>query len=258
MKQANVVLVIPGLDGHPGMLAQPAVAEGLWRGLQLVYVDHRQDTAADGLEGMADRAIRTLDAAVGRQAKAIVCGESFGGTVALVLARRYPERVAGLVLLSTFGRYPWPNRVFAQFGLLAWRLLGDTAARVILHVGRVLGVVAHLGWTPSHESLRAYFGHPFPHLAAYRTKCSLLLGLDARPWLRELHCPTLIVSGAFDPVVPASASSVLAASIVRANLHRLRAGHTPHLVQPAEIGQLIADWLADRLCEPVEIATDLN
>jgi pimeloyl-ACP methyl ester carboxylesterase len=131
--------------------------------------------------------------------------------------------------------------------LLAWPVLGDAGARVILHIGRVLGVVAHLGWRPSRESLRAYFGHPFPDLVAYRTKCSLLLGLDARPWLRELRCPTLIVSGAFDPVVPASASNALAASILAADLHCLRAGHTPHLVQPAEIGQLIASWLSERV-----------
>ena len=60
-----------------------------------------------------------------------------------------------------------------------------------------------------------------PDLPAYRTKCHLVLSFDARPWLSELTCPTLIVGGRVDLVVPSAAGRTLAQRIASAELHQL-------------------------------------
>jgi pimeloyl-ACP methyl ester carboxylesterase len=82
-------------------------------------------------------------------------------------------------------------------------------------------------------------------VAAYRTKAELSLTFDARPWLTSLACPTFVLTGSWDPVVPASAGRELARSIPDARLCSLPGGHLVHLVQAKRVGGLIADWAHD-------------
>jgi pimeloyl-ACP methyl ester carboxylesterase len=51
-----------------------------------------------------------------------------------------------------------------------------------------------------------------------------------------------VLTGTWDPVVPASAGLELARTIPRATLHRLPGGHLVHLVRANQVGALIADW----------------
>ncbi len=233
----QVALLIPGVDGHPGLLAGAAAT--LLPGHARLYYDHQYDRAEDGLEAMADRAAALIPP--GKQA--LVFGESFGGVVALLLARRHPRRVRALVLFSTFASYPEPSAGLARLGLRLWDLLGDRGAAPVLWLGRVLGIFSQLGFPPTRAAARAYLRHPFPDLPAYRAKCRLLLDFDARPWLGEIACPTLVLTGRFDPVVPVAAGRVLAAGLARARLRRVAGGHIPHVARPAEVGAIFAEWL---------------
>src|SRR5215218_4490025 len=92
------VLAIAGLDGDATLLA--AAAPRLFPNMRTLLFDHSSDTMAGGIEGLADRALAVLDTDREGAAPAFICVESFGGTVALLLARRHPERVRGLILLS--------------------------------------------------------------------------------------------------------------------------------------------------------------
>jgi pimeloyl-ACP methyl ester carboxylesterase len=240
--ERGVVLLIPGLDGQPDLLA--AAAEQVWPGWRVVYFDHRHDRAAGGLDGLADRAAAHLAAAVGADGRAVVCGESFGCLIALALARRHPQRVRGLVLLAGFAWYPWPQRLLARLGLVAWRVLGDPAAGLVLGVGRVLGLLVHLSWNPSRAFVERYLGQPWPDLAAYRAKCRLVLETDERPSLPPLRCPLLVVIGGFDPVVPTSAALEVAA-LAGGQVAHVPGGHLPHVVAPGRVGRHVADWLAE-------------
>src|SRR5947209_4503250 len=95
------LLVIPGLDGDPRLLR--SAAADLFSAFRPLWFDHSLDDLSGGLDGVADRALALLDADDEADQPAYVCGESFGSTVALSLAHRYPERVRGLILLSAFG-----------------------------------------------------------------------------------------------------------------------------------------------------------
>src|SRR6185312_12761366 len=112
------VLVIPGLDGDPGLVG--AVAPWLFPGMRVLPFDHRLDPMAGGVEGLAERALAVLDADSQAETPAFVCGESFGGTAALTLARRHPARIRGLILLSAFGWYPTVFTRTRHLGLALW------------------------------------------------------------------------------------------------------------------------------------------
>jgi pimeloyl-ACP methyl ester carboxylesterase len=230
----DILLILPGLDGDPGLLSAlpwPTPYEA-------VFFDHSQDTASDGLEGLADRAVALVDRQYGEDASFVLCGESFGSTIALTLARRYPTRVRGLLLLSAFAWYPWPNRGFVRVGMWSWRLLGDGAADKVLRLGRFLGPLVEFSREPVDYSQLAEMD-----LVAYRNKCDLVLSFDARPWLADVECPTLIVGGRIDLVVPPHASRTLVERIRDAERRVLSGGHIAHLSRPEHSEQVVNAWL---------------
>ncbi|MDQ3811155.1 MAG: alpha/beta hydrolase [Chloroflexota bacterium] len=241
--QTPRLLVVPGLDGDPRLLL--SVAPRLFPGTRVLLFDHSRDRAEGGLEGLAARAIALLDADAEGTAPAYVCGESFGGTVALTLAYLYPQRVRGLILLSTFGCYPAASSRFGRLGLLLWRALGDRVARHLLRAWRPISVPGALGvgMRYSREVLRAYLAWPEFDLAAYRAKCELALRFDARPWLAEVTCPSFLLVGTWDPVVPTAAGRELARGMPNAELRSLPGGHLVHILRAAEAGELIGRWI---------------
>jgi pimeloyl-ACP methyl ester carboxylesterase len=237
------VLVIPGLNGHPGLLMRAApLLFPNWRALAF---NHHVDEANGGVEGLAQRALELLDDQDEPAGRVFVCGESFGGTVALTMAHLQPQRVAGLILLSTFG---WHPSLLARRGaraLVVWSFLVRRISNSAYRAGRLASVPTQLGLRFSNELFQSYISRPRAHLDAYRMKAELSLTFDARPWLATLECPTFVLTGTWDRVVPASAGRELASRIPNAMLHSIRGGHLVHLVHAKRVGDLISDWARD-------------
>lgn len=241
---APPVLVIPGLDGNPALWQD--VADTALVGLQPLWFDHSADRAEDGLEGLARRALAVLDAATSGTGAAYVCGESFGGPVALTLARRYPERVRGLLLFSTFAHHP--ARLTLGLGVAASRLLSDALTRRFLALTHPLTLAQALGSDAPWHVRRTYLRRALGDVAAYRAKCELALHFDARPWLHEVHVPTLILAGSDDTVVPRSAGERLAAGLPRVRFHVIPGRHLAWCERASHVGTLVGDWLSVSGC----------
>jgi pimeloyl-ACP methyl ester carboxylesterase len=240
-RQASpAVVVIPGLNGHPGMLM--GAAPVLFPGWRAVAFSHHVDLAEGGVEGLARRALRGLE---DHDEPVYVCGESFGGTVALTMAHLQPERVKGLILFSTFGWHPSMLARRGQRALAVWSYVGRRINTSAYRVGRLASLPTQLGWRFSRALFWSYISRPRAEMAAYRTKAELSLTFDARPWLGTLQCPTFVLTGTWDTVVPASAGRELASRIPNATLHQVRGGHLVHLVQARLVGELISDWAHD-------------
>jgi pimeloyl-ACP methyl ester carboxylesterase len=249
------VLAIPGLDGDAGLLA--TAAPRLFSDMRTLVFDHWSDSMAGGMDGLADRALAVLDRDTQGAAPAFICGESFGGTVALILARRHPERVRGLILLSAFGWYPRLVTYGGHVGMVAWRLLGDRVAHHVFRIWRPFSVPGALGRTCPADIRQAYIGRPAPYLPSYRIKCALSLTFDARPWLPEIRCPAFVLVGSRDPVVPTAAGRELARLLPNAVLHQLAGGHLVHIVAADAVGRLIRAWIT-RIESGADSASDLE
>jgi pimeloyl-ACP methyl ester carboxylesterase len=202
------------------------------------WFDHHGDLADDGVEGMAERALTTIgDDAVW------LCGESFGGTIALTTAHLAPSRVKGLILLSTFGWHPSALARRGQNALALWSYLGRRVPDSVYRMGRLASVTSQLGTRFDPELFTSYMQRPRANVDAYRRKAELSLTFDARPWLASIEAPAFVLVGRWDPVVPPSAGRELARLLPRATLFTLPGGHLVHLVHAERVGELIRRWL---------------
>lgn len=241
----DAVLIVPGLNGHPGMLLR--AAPRLFPEWEPIPFNHHLDPADGGVEAVAERALTVIPTT--HTAPVWVCGESFGGTVALTLAHRHPDRVKGLILLSAFGWHPsWLARQGAP-ALALWSFLGGRVGDPVYRAGRLASLGSQFGWAASRDVVRGYLSRPRADVAAYRRKAELSLSFDARPWLPTLLTPTFILTGTWDPVVPASAGRELLRRLPNARLAALPGGHLVHLVHAERVGRLIADWARDLHCD---------
>ncbi len=168
-----------------------------------------------------------------------VVGHSYGGGVAIVLAARRPELVSGLVLVGSIGRAASLNMLDR---LLATPLVGDAlSAASLFALGRVLPRVRHVVAAQHHtalEWLRATLPDERYHRVSGQQGRQVWRSFvgEQRVLVREIgvvesalgsvRAPTIVISGAWDLVVPPVVSASIAASIPGSELVTVaRAGH---------------------------------
>jgi pimeloyl-ACP methyl ester carboxylesterase len=159
-----------------------------------------------------------------------VIGVSFGALVALMLARRTPERVRSLVLAdATLGRggFPAAERDRWLAGRLAFA--GEVATR---SAERAREIAAPGAPDDVLAEIAANMRRARP--AGYRAVAEIVASTDARPWLATIAPPALVLCGAADAVVGVPLAEELAGALPGARYTLVDgAGHAPHVERPA-------------------------
>jgi pimeloyl-ACP methyl ester carboxylesterase len=101
-----------------------------------------------------------------------------------------------------------------------------------------------IGRVVSRETMRGYLTEPFMSGAEYQHKVGLIAGFDARAWLPEIACPSIVMVGKRDPTVPPRWGRELASLLPRSTLVELNCGHLGYLAVPAEIRDHVDRWFA--------------
>ena len=193
------------------------------------------------LELYADTAFRVLERLGDRPA--LVVGHSLGGAVAQVLATRHPERVSGLILISTCARVPPGNDSQQLLGLVPIPF-----RRIVF-----LATVRKLLLAPS-ASMEA-IGVTLDEVGGCPTqtmKHDVAIGraMDTSEVARGLRVPTLVLCGGGDRLTPSALSRQLSELIPEARLQVVpAAGHMLPLEAPSVVNHVITDFAASIIRE---------
>jgi pimeloyl-ACP methyl ester carboxylesterase len=170
--------------------------------------------------------------------RAVVCGHSMGGYIALALAAQHPERLAGL-------------------GLITSRAEADSAKKKEGRV-RLAETVRAQGSSALAETLAPRLSHdPAVVKMAYALIAATppagiigaALGMAERPdrtaLMARLKVPALVVAGQEDQIVPLDDARHLAEGLEKGMLVEIPdAGHSPMLEQPQLLAEALVDFLS--------------
>lgn len=194
--------------------------------------------AGFGLGDYADRLAALIEAVAGEPA--IVGGISWGGTIALELHRRHPDRVRALILADTYagwrGSLP-TDELRERVGAAARQL--DAAGSGVLELPP--GLFA--GGPPAEAArlVRAMAAAARP--ATLRQQLRAMADADLRDVLPRIAVPTLLIWGALDARSPLRVASEFARAIPGAQLVVLEgAGHLSNLERPAAFTEAVREF----------------
>lgn len=183
--------------------------------------------------------------------KAILIGNSAGGTIAMLTALKYPERVSALILVNP--------AVYAGGGSPIWmRLIQKTPQ--MQHLGPLV-VRSIREW--GLDMLKQAWHDPSritpEDLAAYQEPL-MMDDWDKALWnltlaksddelagrLSELILPILVITGDDDRIVPTDQSIRLEAELPNATLALIKdSGHVPHEEDPQAFMQAVIEFLSE-------------
>lgn len=164
----------------------------------------------------------------------VVLGWSLGGLVALEAALRMPQRMRGLMLVSTTPRFvtaeDWPHAMppeqLQEFAAGLGQDYQDTLQRFLS-----LQVRGDESARASLRQLRdALFAHGEPDAASLATGLDILKDSDLRSRLKDVSVPTRVLAGGYDRLTPPGAGGYMAGHIPGARLQVFpKSAHAPFL-----------------------------
>jgi 3-oxoadipate enol-lactonase len=189
------------------------------------------------MRSAADRCIEALDSA--GVDRAVVCGLSMGGYVALELWRSSRGRVVGLVLANTRAGADTPEGAAGRRELAA-RLTAEGSAFMVESPPPLLSDGASDELRDRVRSLIA--AQPASSIAA------AALGMaerpDSTPDLATIDVPTLVITSSKDTLIKPEITSPMAEQIPAAALNVIpEAGHLSNMEAPARFDELLATHL---------------
>ena len=193
------------------------------------------------IPAMAQAVVDLLDALEIHE-PVILAGLSMGGYVALEFMRQSPQRVKALGLFSTKAAADSPEQREGRLKLIERLhreglevLLQTTLPKLVgaTTTARRPAVIAEV-----ERSIRAADCEGV--MDALRAMAERR---DSQPVLPTLHCPTLIISGDEDALIPEKKSEIMAQAIPGAQFKVIpEAGHLVNLEVPDAFQDIVASW----------------
>lgn len=237
-------------NGLPVLFLNSLAADhSMWEGVRTrlgrrsVAFDMRGHGESDVVPGtatvadLAAEAFAVMDAA--GLDRAVLCGLSLGGLIAMEMAAQAPGRVAGLVLANTAVSFPpptmWQDRAataraggwtdLVQPTLERWLTPGFRQA----HPASATGVRAMLEALPPE---------------GYAAACSVLATGDSTAALKGYGGPVLLIAGAHDQSTPVARAEQMQALAPQAELVVLDAAHVSAIERPDEFAAALERFVA--------------
>lgn len=224
----------PGFD-HMGVKAELLP---LAEHCQLVWIDHRGNGRSDGsepqdwnLQQWADD-VHAFCQVVGID-KPIVLGQSFGGHVVQAYGIRYPQHASKLIISSIAAKWDFDlcvqrftERGGVEVGQAAanmWGRMNDDDIETYMRVCYPLYSAKHDPAAKPNPVIRK-----FEVLRHYLKPGAQFQSIDLHPELAKITCPTLVLAGTQDPIIPWELSRSLADALVNSKMTYVQMDHCGH------------------------------
>ena len=231
MDNTMPILLVPGLGGSARIYTP--VMSALWRFGPVTVANHIRDDSVGAI------ARRILSEAPPRFALA---GHSMGGYIAFEIMRQAPERVAKLALINTQARPDTPEASARRLAAIARVRLGglhdviDELFPLLVHPSRAGDACL--------RKLMHDMGDDVGAEGFVNNQTAIMARADSRPTMATIKCPTLVLTGDQDQLIPNKLSKEMAAGIAGAKLVILAdCGHCPQPEQPETTAAALVEWL---------------
>jgi 3-oxoadipate enol-lactonase len=221
--------VIVGLAGDAPLLTYDKRGHGLSDVGQVPYsIDDHVSDLIGLLETLSVR-------------KAVICGLSVGGMIALGLAARRPDLVSGLILCDTAHKIGTAESWNARIAAVEENGLGS-----------IVDAVMERWFTPAFRRPENSAYHGYVNMlvrqpaVGYAATCAALRDADLTEAARHISVPTLCVVGDQDGSTPPELVRSMADLIAESRFEIIAdAGHIPCVEQPETLTALIRAFLAN-------------
>ena len=186
---------------------------------------------AYGISDMADDVIALLDALMIE--KAAFVGHSMGGYIALAIARKHRERVAGLGLVSTQALADTPEGKAKRYATA--QQVGELGSVVVAD-----SMAAKLSANPQHLAALRELILRQPAAGIIGALMAMAERPDSTDLLPTFNFPVAILHGLADGLIPVERSREMQSAIAGATLTEIaNVGHCPMLDAPVETAQAL-------------------
>ena len=231
----HLLIHVAGLDGTGQLFFKQAPRLGLaYRVITFRSREHGRFTYEDLTDDLL-AIIRDQ----GEQ-RATIVGESFGGTVALNFAVRYPRMVERLVVVNSFPRFR--NRLTIKLGA---KVASGVPFRMLWGVRRAASALGLLVDGVGRDD-RRLFWRAIRTVSSdgYARRLQLIEALDLEARLSEIQAPTLFIAGDRDLLIPSVKEAyAMAARMPNARVKVIKgAGHVCLLGSRVRLDRILAEW----------------
>ena len=167
-----------------------------------------------------------------------VIGHSMGGYVALELMRQAPGRVERLALLNTNAR---PDSEEATANRKRLMALAEKDFPAV--IGTLLPKLLRAERLPELSGVITGMALATGREAFLRQERAIIRRIDSRPHLAAIRCPTLVIAGDDDQLMPVEILRELADGIPGAKLRVIqKCGHMASIERPKEVSGHLVEW----------------
>lgn len=176
--------------------------------------------------------------------RAVVCGLSMGGYVALAMLRRHRTLLRGLILASTRALADTPETREKRVRLIAFVDEHGVEALAGRQLKAMVGETTFTTRPDVVEALRCLMARA-PHDGVTGALQAMAERADSTDLLAGIDIPTLVVSGAEDTFTPPDEMRALAYAIPNSRLEViLGGGHLCPYERPAAFNHVVGEYLA--------------
>jgi pimeloyl-ACP methyl ester carboxylesterase len=210
-----------------------------FRGMGQAYQDVGLDTAT-----MASHAADVLQLINHLDVdRAVVCGLSMGGYIALAVARAAANRLDGIVLADTKATAETEDGLAARDAMIATVTREGVAAIADATLPKLLGATTQRDQPDLTEAVRTMILRNTPEAVASAVG-AMKTRPDSMALLATIRCPAIVICGEEDVLTPPADSGAMAAVLPAATTVVIpRAGHLSNLEAPVAFNQALADFL---------------